>query len=190
MFQWIKNIFKGAGSEIWEITKHATGEAIGKGISGAGEAAVKIAVEKIIADPHGELLTDIKKFLSEEDRQAMFRRLLRHTAEHRENRTANLLLKIPREQRREVFEWLCWLDDQQFEQVLDLLENNKIEEFLARNWAKIKIIAGELVKNPAIKNVWAELDNRAQNITNQLQPTRDRLRAEAQERGWRTWFQF
>lgn len=174
MFQWIKNMFKGVGSEVWEITKHATGEAIGKGVSGVAGEAVKVAVEKITTDPHGEIVSDIKKLLGEDDRRVMFRRLLRHTAEHRENRTANLLLKIPREQRKEVFEWLCWLDDQQFEQVLDLLENNKIEEFFARNWAKIE---------PAIAPFKNEIDCAAKetaanlnNVNNQLKNFSDRLK--------------
>lgn len=133
MFQWIKNLFKGAGKEVWEVAKQATGEAVGKGI----HDGVRIAVEKITVDPNGELVSEIKRLLGEDDRQIMFGRLLRHTVEHRENRTANLLIKIPREQRKEIFEWLCWLDDAQFEQVLDLLENNRVEEFFARNWAKI-----------------------------------------------------
>lgn len=173
MFQWVKNLFKGAGKEVWEVAKQATGEAVGKGI----HEGVKIAVEKITVDPHGELVSEIKRLLEEENRRIMFSRLLRHTAEHRENRTANLLIKIPREQREEIFEWLCWLNDEQFEQVLDLLENNRVEEFFARNWAKIspKIEPFKNVADRAARDLGKSL-NAPGGLREQTENLRDRLR--------------
>lgn len=107
----------------------------------------------------------------------------------REEWIARKLLLIPPEYRQTDYPWLAKLlknDPVQFFSKLEILNNDGWVQIIRQ----VKVMAGELVKNPAVKNVWAELDNRAQNIANQLQPTRDRLRAEAQRGGWRTWLEF
>ncbi len=123
----LKDVFKKGAGVVGDIAKEAAGEGIGKQIGGA---AGKRVSERVFEDKRGELLIDILAI--SENNEHLLRRHKKASENHTENRFVNLLCKIPKEQRKETLKILNGMEDSQFEQYLDLLENNLFTQFFQR----------------------------------------------------------
>jgi hypothetical protein len=123
-----KDAFKKGAGVVGDIAKEAAGEGIGKQIGGA--AGKKVSEQVFPEDKRGELLLDILTI--SENNEHLLRRHEEASKNHTENRFVNLLCKIPKEQRRETLKTLNGMEDHEFEQCLDLLENDRFVQFFQR----------------------------------------------------------
>lgn len=169
MFHRLRDWGKIVGKELWEVTKGATGEAIGKKV-------VEKTTETIFRDLRGELEVDLNK-LPWEETQNLRRRRRQAKTQHRENRFTTLLVKIPREHRAEMFVLLDRMTDEEFWEELDALEHDVIPQFLGRVWQR----AGKTLR-PLV----AEVDRAAGKLTpaikdfnGRTEALRDRVKARA-----------
>lgn len=136
---WSNRIFR----EAWLVTREAAGEAIGKSVKIAGERTAEV----IFKEARAELLADIMA-LPAEDTKNLWRRHREATLALRENRFVSLLTKI-KDQRQDILAGLNRLTDEEFEQVLYLLEHDPIPQAIDRlrdnvkdnvkqRWPKVK----------------------------------------------------
>lgn len=167
MFHQLRDWGRIVTRELWEVTKQATGEAIGK-------KAVEKTTEAVFRDLRGELLTDLAA-LPQEDTRNLWRRHREASAAKRENRFVTLLTKIPREKRAEIFVILDRASDEEFEQALNLLEHDVIPQFLGRVWQRAGKTLRPLVAE--VDRAAGELVPKIKQFNQQLETIRDRVKA-------------
>lgn len=131
MFHQVRKIL----TELWSVTRQATGEAIGK-------VVVEGTVQKITIDKRAELAKAMKR-LKKKDREVLWERY-RKIPWYNEDRFASILIKIPEEDRGEMLEYLAHADEQEYQDALNLLEHNPIPQFIGRvrAWGKENIAEG------------------------------------------------
>lgn len=172
MFHRLRDWGRIVGKELWEVTKGATGEAIGKKV-------VEKTSETIFRDLRGELEVDLNK-LPWAETQNLRRRRREAKTQHRENRFTTLLVKIPREHRAEMFILLDRMTDEEFWEELDALEHDVIPQFLGRVWQRVGKTLRPLVAE--VDRAAGELVPGVEQFNDQLEALRDRVRAWARRR--------
>lgn len=169
MFHRLRDWGKIIGKELWEVTKGATGEAIGKKV-------VEKTNEIIFCDLRGELEVDLNK-LPWGETQNLRRRRREAKAQHRENRFVTLLTKIPRENRAEMFVLFDRMTEEEFWEELNALEHDVIPQLLDRVWQRVGKTLRPLVVE--VDRVAGELTPEIVQFNNQLEAIRDRVKARA-----------
>ena len=169
MFHRLRDWGRLVGKELWEVTKGATGEAIGKKV-------VEKTTEAVFRDLRGELEVDLNR-LPWEDTRNIRRRRREAKAQYRENRFVTLLAKIPREDRAEMFVLLDRMTDEEFWEELDALEHDVIPQWIAR-------VRQRVVKR--LRPIVAEIEKAArgalpaiEGFNAALETIRDRVKARA-----------
>ena len=136
-----------ASSSFWEFMKEL-GIAFGADIAyekirkRAGEKTGDVIADVVFVDKRGELLKNIAAL----DPASVNNIIRRHKVaidNLTENRFAKLLCKIPENGRSEVLKWLNNVDDAEFWQMLELLENDAIAQYLNRFVRHCKNTLGE-----------------------------------------------
>lgn len=122
---------------VWEILEQI-GISLGmdvafKELTKAGANHIK---EKVVTDKRGELLADLAG-MNSGDTGNLVRRHRESIRHFRENRFVTLLCKIPKEGdqgRKATLKYLNGLGDEEFEQMLNLLENDVVWQWMHRAW--------------------------------------------------------
>lgn len=126
---------------VWEVFKEF-GIALGTDIvfkkftSATADKASEYVAEKVFADKRAELLGDLMS-MHAADTDNLWRWHREATAELRENRFVSLLCKIPKEIRKDVLEALNHMDDNEFQQALNLLEHDIVVQAAKRTAAAV-----------------------------------------------------
>lgn len=168
MFAGARRVLGIFGKELWTLAREAGGEAIGKRIS-------ERVVATITHDPRAEILVDLYALPLAQTENLRRRH---REAGLRENRFVTLLGKIPKGDRATLLPLFDRLPDPDFEQVLDWLEHNPLQQTLERVWAKVRPFV-QLAIDPRAEAAVVPIRDFTDNT---LRPFRDRMRAWAQRR--------
>jgi hypothetical protein len=102
----------------------------------AGKKIAEGSVEKIskaiFEDIRGELLANIMGLEDEDVQEVLKERHRKSMVAHTENRFVTLLTKIPKDQRKEILTAMGHMEEEEFEQMLYLLEHDPIPQAFAR----------------------------------------------------------
>ena len=155
MLKNLKSAVTTVANELYMLARQAGGEALGK-------AMVEKAKDTIFVDKRAELLETLSD-MDEKDTDNIRSRIDEADKSHTENRFTTLLCKITKEKRKDTLVWLNRLGDDEFDQMLNLLEHDPIQQFLARMTDKIKEVV------PKIKEVADEAAVEVENVNEELE---------------------
>ena len=150
-----------------------------------GEEARKKFEKRFVVDLRHELLEEIG-LLEENDQIVWRQRLARYEATGLEDQLVWDICKVSREVRQEwLLEWLAGQTDDEFDQWVELLRDNKLEQFLRRFAILLEQTWERMPEAEGIVIWWLGASDRVDAMT-QLRQVRDRLQERAQPQGfWR-----